>query len=238
MEQELVAEAQAVRKCIAKVVEAREAHGLVVGQRDASVRELNELTTARAAVEAQLATREKETALAGGELPDEPFPEEAEVSRLSRHVRIRRESVRICENKVRECQEGLDSQVRVLEQAWAALGSATSDLLLKEFREAATAMRDAQLRYLALSPHFYRTWSSSVWKHFDNRLAVADPMSAELILDPIRGTIASRWPLSAQTILGATNDLRAEIDAATGRRGAAPILGGGEHTQATADEGE
>ena len=100
MEGELATEVQAIRKCIAKVVEARDAHALVAGQRDIAVGELNELMAGRAAVQAQLTAREKEIALAGGEIPDEPFPEEADMARLNRHTRIRQERVRICESKL------------------------------------------------------------------------------------------------------------------------------------------
>jgi hypothetical protein len=77
--------------------------------------ELNELTTERTAVQARLTAREKEIALAGGELPDEPFPEDAEIARLSRHVRIRQERVRICEGNVGESQQGLDARLLQLE---------------------------------------------------------------------------------------------------------------------------
>jgi hypothetical protein len=71
-------EVQAVRDCIAKVFEAREARALVVGQRDVLVQELNQSVEERTAVQSQITAREKEIALAGGELPDDPFPEEAD----------------------------------------------------------------------------------------------------------------------------------------------------------------
>ncbi|HUI57720.1 MAG TPA: hypothetical protein VLY04_22235 [Bryobacteraceae bacterium] len=99
IEEELI-EVQTVRECIAKVVSSREAHALLVSLKETEVRELNELMEERAGVQRRLAAREKEIALAGGELPNEPFPEEAEITRLNRHVRIRQERVRGCESKV------------------------------------------------------------------------------------------------------------------------------------------
>ncbi|HEY1218142.1 MAG TPA: hypothetical protein VGF03_04335 [Bryobacteraceae bacterium] len=211
--EENLAEVQAVRDCIAGVVKAREAHALVAERMDVSVRELNELTGERASVQARLTAREKEIALAGGELPDEPFPEDAEIARLNRHVRIRQEQVRICEGKVRESQEGLDAQILQLEASWSALGAATSERLLKRFRGAAAELQDAWIEYVALSHHFSTKWNPAAWKFPSPKLAIADPMSAELIVNPIHAQVATRWPASAHSILEDVNGLRAEIDA-------------------------
>jgi hypothetical protein len=206
-------EAQAVRDGIAAVLKAREAHGFVAGQRDISVRELNELTGERAAMQARLTAREKEIAVAGGELPDDPFPEEAEITRLNRHIRIRQERVHVCEGKVRESQERLDSQIRELEESWIALGAATSERLAKRFRDAASELRDTWLEYISLSRHFNTKWNSAVWKFFDPKLTITDPTNPELILNPVHAGVPRWWPASVQLLLKAMNDLRAEIDA-------------------------
>jgi hypothetical protein len=209
-------EVQAVRDCIAKVFEAREARALVVGQRDVLVQELNQSVEERTAVQSQITAREKEIALAGGELPDDPFPEEAEVSRLSRHVRIRQERIRVCEGKLQERQKGLDTWIREMEEAWVALGAAIGDRLLNDFREAASALRAAHLGYLSLWGHFLRGWSAATWRHFDKGLAITDPKTAGLLLDPLRAQIPAKWPPSVQSFLKDVDDLRAEVDAVKG----------------------
>lgn len=206
-------EVQAVRDCIAKVMAAREAHAEVVRQRDTLVQELNQSTGERAAAQAQLSAREKEIALAGGELPEEPFPEEEEILRLNRHVRMRQERVRSCEDKVRESQTGLDARIQEMEASWGALGTATGERLLKRFREAAVELRDTQLEYFALFSHFCKKWNPSCWKHVAPKLAIGDPMTAELILNPLHIQVAARWPASAQTLLKDVEELRAAVDA-------------------------
>lgn len=223
-----LSEVQAVRNCIAKVVEFREAHALVIGRRDVLVQELNQSLGERTALQAKLAARERQIAFEGGEIPSEPWAEEAGLSVLGRRVRIQQERVAIAEGKVRESQSELDTTRQIVEESWRALGAVISDRLLAEFREAATALRDAQLGYLALWHYFCAAWESSSWKHFDRKLAIADPMSWGLILDPRVKQATSveemmkkppvsmptaLWPPSAQALLKDMVELRAEIDA-------------------------
>lgn len=212
MDEQLV-EIGTVRSCIANVLQAREAHAAAVGVKDGAVLELNELTEQRAALQTRLTAREKEIALAGGELPDEPFPEEGEIARLNRHIRIRQESVRNCEGKVAERQEQTRARIEELESSWSALGTVIGERLLKNFREGAVALRDAQLGYIALGPHFFKGWSSAAWRRADAKLAIADPANGELILNPLLAKVAAKWPDSAQALAKNMGDLRAEIDA-------------------------
>jgi hypothetical protein len=214
-------EVSTVRDCIAKVVKAREAHALVVGQRGVLVQELNQSMEERTAMQAQLAAREKEIALGGGEIPDEPLPEEAEITRLNRHVRIRQERAKAGESKARESQAGLDAQIRELEAAWIALGAAISDSLLKEFRSAASALKVAHLAYRSLSRYFTQSWNSAAWGGFDARLTIVDPRSREFILNPIHpgvlhpsqaGSAEEWWPASVLTFMADVDGLRAEVD--------------------------
>ena len=216
-------EVLAVRACIAKVVEARAAHVPVVKQKESSVQEVNDVTGRRATVQTQLAAREREIALAGGELPNEPFPEDAEIARLNRHIRILQERVRVCEGQERESQGRINAAIRELEQSWAALGAATSERLLKGFRDGAAALRDAHLGYFSLGRYFFHAWSSAAWKGFDKNLAIVDPVSRELILDPLRARIPAKWPAAVQASLKSMEDLRAEIDAVSGGRNTSPV---------------
>lgn len=214
MKEEESIEVQAVRERIAKIAKAREAHALVVGKKKTSVEELNKLTEERAALRDRLRAREREIALSGGKLPDEPFPEDAKITRLDRHVRIGEERVRDWERKVLESQAGIDALIRELEGLWTALGAATSDRLLQDFRQAATALRDAWAAYVALAPHFNRGWNSAAWKVFDGRLAITDPISRELILNPMHAQLPGKWAPGVQTLRKNVDGLRAEVDAA------------------------
>jgi hypothetical protein len=208
-------EVQAVRARIAGVVKAREAHAQVVEQQNVLAQELKQSMDELAAVQAQLTGREKEIALAGGELPDEPFPEEAEINRLNRHVRIRRERARVFEVKVQEFQEALDARLRDLETSWVAVGAAISERLLADFRAAASALRDAQIGYFSLYSRFCHEWNAACWKQERPKTTIGDPQSAELILNPMHLSpeLAHRWPPSVRKLSESVSLLRAEIDA-------------------------
>jgi len=222
MEEELD-EVRAIRDCISQVVRRRETHTDVVSLKDAAVREVNELTGELGRVQARLTAREREIALSGAELPDEPFPEEAEIARLNRHIRIKQERVRGAENKVRESQGELDAQIQKLEESWGALGTAISGRLLTEFREGASALRDAQLGYLSLRRHFSNRWNSAVWRHVDVKLTIGDPMvGGELILNPLHAEMANKWPSTAQMLVKNVGTLRAEIEAVKSNQASTP----------------
>jgi hypothetical protein len=213
MKEKTTIEVQAVHDCIAKVTKAREAHALVVGKKDTSVKELNKLMENRAAVYERLRAREREIAVSGGKLPDEPFPEDTQLTRLDRHIRIGQDRVRDWERKVAESQSGIDALIAEMEESWVALGAATGDQLLKEFRQAALMMRDAQTAYVALTSYFLRSWEASAWKGFDGKLTLVDPMSQELILNPLHARLAEKWPPAAQMLRKDVDGLRAEADA-------------------------
>jgi len=208
------AEVQAVRAGIAAVVKARQGHAAIIGLRDTEVSELNALRAQRATIQARLTAREKEIALAFGELPDKPFPEEAEIARLDRHERIRAARVRGHEEKVRESQAAIDELIRNLEGSWGVLGAAISERLLDRFREAVSAIRDVHLEYAALKGHFSRKWNSARWRHWYAGLAIFDPQTAEPILHPLetRDDLAHKWPTSAHSLLKDVDSLRAEIN--------------------------
>ena len=213
MKKEESIEFKAVRERIAKVAKAREAHALVVGRKDASVQELHKLTVERAVVWDRLRARERDIALTGGKMPDEPFPEDAEITRLDRHVRIGEDRVRDGEKKVAESQAGIRALIGELEESWIALGAATSDRLLQTFRQAAFALKDAQQAYLAVAYYFLRSWDAAAWKGFDGKLTVFDPVTRELILNPLHGQLPEKWTPGAQTLRKNMDGLRAEVDA-------------------------
>jgi hypothetical protein len=209
---------QAVRACMARVTGAREAHLLVVAKKDAAGGELGALRQNRGVVAARLAAREKDLALAGAVIPDEPFPEETEMARLDRHIRIWQARVSDSEERVRESQAVIDAHLRELEKSWSRLGDAIGERLTTEFRHAASALKEAWLTYFSLRSYFFGGWSSAAWRHFHTKLALVDPKTGDLILNPDFASVAKRWPPSVRTFLDGVNNLRAEIDAIkTGR---------------------
>jgi hypothetical protein len=100
-----------------------------------------------------------------------------------------------------------------MEESWVAFGAATSDQLLREFRQAALMIRDAQVAYVALASYFFRSWAASCWKGFDGKLTLVDPISRELILNPLHEQLAEKWPPAAQMLRKDVDGLRAEVDA-------------------------
>jgi hypothetical protein len=205
---------RAVRASIAEVLQARADHTVVTGQKDAAVQELRRLEEEAKGAQAKLRAREKQIALAGGEIPDEPFPEEGEVARCARRVRIGHERLHICEGKVRDVQGELDARIRAMEESWSALGAVIAARLLEDFRAAAEMLKEAQLAYSSLSTHFFRGWNGAIWKHYQKDLAVIDPMSFVPILNPRDAGLANKWPTSVQTLQKDMESLRAEIDQA------------------------
>jgi hypothetical protein len=207
-------EIQEVRARIAAVAAAREAHALVVAEKGAASEDLNKVLGEAAAVRSKIADSEREIALAGAEIPDEPFPEDAEIARLSRRKRIARERVRICEGKVRDSQSEIDARIRDLEDAWNAVGTALSERLLSVFRESARALAEVQLSYVALGKYFSKGWNGATWKALDPTLTLVDPMSREVLLNSIRLQNANKWPAGVHQLRGDMEKLRAEIDQA------------------------
>lgn len=211
---EELAEVLAVRASIARVAEAREAHAAVVGQKAKLVQEAKQTEGELRYAQEQLAAREKLIAVAGGELPDEASPEEVEIARRQRHLRIRQERVHVFEDKARESQKELDARIGDMENSWTALGVATSDRLAADYRDAAAALRAAHLSYFALGVHFFHGWSSAIWRHWNKKLAIADPKRiGEFIIDPRpRALMPDQWPADVQKLQKDMAGLRAEID--------------------------
>lgn len=209
-----LAEVQAVRASITEVLQARAAHTVVTGQKYVAVQELRRLEEEGESAQARLRAREKEVALAGGEIPDEPFPEEGEVARCARRVRIGHKRLHICEGKVRDAQGQLDARIRAMEESWSALGAVISARLLEDFRAAAETLKEAHLAYSSLSTHFFKGWNGAVWKHYQKDLAIVDPISLVSILNPLHAGLANKWPASVQTLQKDMESLRAEIDQA------------------------
>jgi len=205
---------QEVRARIAEVAEARKAHASVVAEKDASAADLNKVLGEAAALRSRIADREREIALAGAEIPEEPFPEDAEISRLSRRERIIRERVRISEAKVRDSQSEIDARIRQLEDSWGTVGNALSERLVDVFRESARALAEVHLSYVALGRHFFRGWNGATWKAFDNKLTLVDPMTHEVLLSSILSQSPNKWPASVHQLQGDMEKLRAEIDRA------------------------
>jgi hypothetical protein len=58
-----------------------------------------------------------------------------------------------------------------------------------------------------------RSWEASAWKGFDGKLTLVDPMSQELILNPLHARLAEKWPPAAQMLRKDVDGLRAEADA-------------------------
>jgi hypothetical protein len=207
-------EIQEVRARIGRVAEARKIHASAVAEKDASSEDLNKVRQEAAVVRSRIEEREREIALAGAEVPGEPFPEDAEITRLSRCERIVRERLRICECKVRDSQGEIDARIRELEDSWAAVGASVSKRLLSAFRESAAALKEAHLAYWSLGSYFSQGWAGAAWKMWDGNLAIGDPMSREVVLNPLFARIASKWPASVQTLQSEMESLRAEIDQA------------------------
>src|ERR1035441_6530399 len=100
----------------------------------------------RAAVNDQLRSREREIAVTGGKLPDEPFLEDAQINRLDRRIRIGQERVR--DWKAAESQAGIDALIAEMAKSWVAFGAAVAGQLLEKFWQAALIMRAGRGRPL------------------------------------------------------------------------------------------
>src|ERR1039458_3132132 len=111
-----------LRECIAKVGVARENHAVVMAQKDLAAAGLAKLRNDRASLWASVRSKEKEIAESGGKLPDGPFPEDAEINQLDRHIRIGEDRVRLAEQKVTESLAGINESCAEMGRAWVAVG--------------------------------------------------------------------------------------------------------------------
>jgi hypothetical protein len=193
---------------------ARQSHAELVSQREGASRELSALMQDQERARSQLAVCEREIAVAGGAVPDGPLPEETEVGRLGRRIRIAQARVADWDERIGKSQATIETLNRDLEEAWEELGASLSDSLYRRFCDAVAMVREAWLEYCALVRHFrdLRYERKIHWRFLGN-LAISGRRGA-LLIDPFDSKRPEKWPPGASSLLAELGALRAEIKAA------------------------
>lgn len=209
--------AETIRGRIAVLRGARSAHAEVVSGRDKADAELQALVAERGKVQAYLVEKETEIALKGGPLPEEALPEEMEVNRLDRHIRICRTRLQDWDRKVENSRADLQPLINDVEEAWNDLGSSTAGKLLENFRDAAKRLADAWCQMRAFISHFGavgKTEYTTRWPWLASLAPIQDPVEGTIILNRNDELRPEKWTVGARELLAALSELRAEVSAA------------------------
>lgn len=204
--------ADRIKEGVASLRGARQAHAELVSQREDAARELSALTADQASAREQLAARERAIAVAGGGIPAGPLPEESEVDRLGRHIRIAQAGLADLDERISESQRMVEARSRNMEEAWEELGAAISDSLYRRFCDAIAAIREVWLEYRALVKHF--SSQRKIHWMFTPELSIRNPRGADFLIDPMDGPRLEKWPPGASGLLAELGALRAEIEVA------------------------
>lgn len=175
METKNAVEREKVLALIAEIREAIGAHPGLVSASEAATAEAAAITDGISRLRGSIGNRETEIASsATAPLPEEPFPEEQEMARLERHLRIVRERARIQESTVAANVATLSDLRARLRSAWQDFAIATCKEQRARYRAAGIALRELyieQMAYLRL---------------FGNIKAIPEAGGA-LVLDPETG---------------------------------------------------
>jgi hypothetical protein len=206
----------AVRERIAELRVAQAAHADLVSQREQSASESGALAGRLDAAKAQLSAREREIALSGSPLQDGILPEEEEVERLKRQLRICQARVAEWDKKVAEDKRAVDAKARNIEYAWNSFGADIDELLYSQWCATAAAMRDVWFTTLAFGRCFGGQEPWWRWRFLRQTFTILDPRDGTPILNPALSAFPVKWTAPATTFLAELQSLRAEIKSATG----------------------
>jgi hypothetical protein len=200
-----------------KLREMRAVHAELVSQRMQVSAEVDALASQLSSATEALSMREREIAIAGTSLPDEPLPEENEVNRLKRHLRILQARVVEWDRKVAEDDQKLQSQARGVTDAWDELRASVDQMLYERWCAAALGMRDTWLLVIA----FARCFSGQSiprwrWNFMNQQFIICDLRDGSKILDPRLSAYPEKWPPAATAFMGELQALQAEIRSVTG----------------------
>lgn len=205
-----------LRERMAEITEAREAHALLVQGKATAQSEVDALASQRAKAAGCLATREREIALAGLPMPAEALPEELEVNRLDRHIRICRVRVQDWDQRVTKSEQGLQALAGDLWAAWQAVGAEIFERALQRYVDAVLAMRAERFNINPIIGCFRGEPFIRI-PFFNHLTAVHHPRDGSLLLDPQRLLEPRYWPPEAAGLGDALRCLQDEVGSAMGR---------------------
>jgi hypothetical protein len=143
-----VIEAPEVREILMRLRQAREHHLATVADKGKADAEANRVASEIEQARAELERKEKAMAISGG-LPEDAFPEEAQITRLERQQRVALASVSVTQERVTASQMRMDDLSKQLDAAWLQVGVERCRELVASFRQAAMALRKVQCDHMA-----------------------------------------------------------------------------------------
>lgn len=204
-----VIEAPEVRELLIKLGQAREQHSAIVADKLKADSEASRVTSEIGQARAQLDAKEKALAISGG-LPDDAFPEEAQIARLERQRRVVLARVSATEERVTASQSVIDDLKKQLDSAWLQLGVEGCREVLDRFRAAALTLRKVQCEHMAWLRLFSNKPGIPGW----GAAVVVDPCDNGHLVDYRMLHTESYWRPDAGELADAIRALHNEVEAA------------------------
>ena len=158
------------------------------------------------------ARAETTVALSGAPIPDEPLPEELEIARITRHVRILQARLRAFEAELEEAKAVVTSRGKALDTEWVGVAIRHTQEIREKYHTAAEQLRATYAEYRAWAGFFLHERQIPFPKIAP---LVYDTNGANVLIDPLKTT--RLWKRFAVDTLAAVQSLQAEIDTAIGR---------------------
>jgi hypothetical protein len=144
-----VIEPTSVLALIAEIREATDAHAGIVESQAAAKAHADGLTTEIGRLTRSIASQERALAISGAPLPADSFPEEAQVLRLQRELRVVKARVTVLAESAEASQSKLAELRQALRGAWDDFAVATCKEQRERFRAAGLVLRGLYAEQIA-----------------------------------------------------------------------------------------
>lgn len=138
-----------VLELIAEIREASEAHAGVVTSQGSADTEANGLLEEIGLLRRSIAAKEASLAVSGEPLPEDAFPEEAQISRLERQLRVVKARERILAESAEAGKTKISDLRNALREAWREFALATCKEQRARFRRAGLLLRSLYAEQMA-----------------------------------------------------------------------------------------
>jgi hypothetical protein len=206
-----------VMALIAEIREATDAHGGIVESQAAANAHADGLATEIGRLSRGIAGQERALAVSGAPLPADPFPEEAQISRLQRELRVVKARVTVLAESAEANQSKLSELREALRGAWHDFAVATCKEQRERFRAAGLVLRGLYAEQLACLTAFGATQGVPAAAI----AIVEDPESRGMEHGLCDHRFLARqavWEKPAVARYEELSALRAEVEGACGRR--------------------
>jgi hypothetical protein len=213
-----VIEAPEVRELLAKLAQAREQHYAIGADKLKAGLEADRVASEIGQIRSQLDAKEKALAISGG-LPEDAFPEEAQIARLERQQRVVLARVSATQEHVVASRNAINDLMKQLDSAWLQLGVEACQEISIRFREAALALRKVQCEHMAWLWLFSNKPGIPGWWHAQVIFPAGGRAWDDHLVDHNLLTSEEYWRPLAGELADAIRALYEEVEAAKRKAG-------------------